>query len=271
MQKQKVTACIVTYGGFEEAAQGAESLLRCTRGVDLTLYLVDNASPDGTGEKLAQRFAGAQGVEVIELAENKGFGGGHNAVLERLDSVYHVVVNPDVVLKEDAVSALCGYLDEHPDVVMATPRLRFPDGREQHVAKRRPTLMALLGRQLPLRFLKKYEDHYLMLDEDLSTEKDVQFCSGCFFVIRTEAFQKLGGFDRRYFMYVEDADLTQEALRLGRVVYWPGTQVVHAWHRSPSRHLSSFFQQLRSMGIYFKKWGFRWGFSLREPPPKEKG
>ena len=269
MQKQKVTACIVTYGGFEEAAQGAESLLRCTQGVDLTLYLVDNASPDGTGEKLAQRFAGAQGVEVIELAENKGFGGGHNAVLERLDSVYHAVVNPDITLDSDAVSALCGYLDEHPDVVMATPRLRFPDGREQQVAKRRPTLMALLARQLPLRFLKKYEDHYLMLDEDLSTEKDVQFCSGCFFVIRTEAFQKLGGFDRRYFMYVEDADLTQEALRLGRVVYWPGAQVTHAWHRNPSRQLSSFFQQLRSMGLYFKKWGFRWGFSLREPPAKE--
>lgn len=109
-----------------------------------------------------------------------------------------------------------------------------------------------------------------MLDEDLSTEKDVQFCSGCFFVIRTEAFQKLGGFDRRYFMYVEDADLTQEALQLGRVVYWPGTQVVHAWHRSPSRHLSSFFQQLRSMGIYFKNGGSAGAFPCGSRPRKKK-
>ena len=262
MQKQKVTASIVTYGGFEEAADAARSLLHCTKGVDLTLYMVDNASPDGTGEKLIETFGKTPGVELLCLEENLGFGGGHNAVLERLDSVYHVVANPDILLQSDAISALCSYLDSHPEVVMVTPRLFFPDGREQYVPRRRPNVMALLSRQLPLRFLKKYEDHYLMRDEDLTLEQEIGFCTGCFFVIRTSVLRQIGGFDRRYFMYVEDADLTRKAMEIGKAVYWPGAQVIHAWHRSPAKKLSSFLRQLWSMGIYFRKWGLRWGFSL---------
>ena len=263
MQKTKVTAAIVTYGGYQEASAAARSILQQTTGVDLTLYLIDNNSPDDTGEKIEREFAGRDGVEVVRLEKNLGFGGGHNAVLDRLESEYHAVVNPDVLLDTDAISALCGYLDAHPEVVMVTPRLYFPDGRPQEVPRRIPNLMALLARQLPLSFLKKYEDHYLMRDEDPNTVQEIGFCTGCFFVIRTAALRRIGGFDRRYFMYVEDADLTREAMRLGKVVYWPGTRVIHAWHRSPSKKLSSFLRQLWSMGIYFRKWGFRWGFSLR--------
>ena len=106
MEKTKVSACIVTYGGYREAAQAAESLLRHTTGVDLSLYLVDNASPDGTGEKLqqAQPQWGPR-VQVMRLARNMGFGAGHNAVLPVLNSKYHAVVNPDITLDEDAHTA----------------------------------------------------------------------------------------------------------------------------------------------------------------------
>ena len=263
MQKTKVSAGIVTYGGYEEASAAARSILQQTKQVQLTLYLIDNASPDDTAQRIEQEFSGQPGVEIIRLEKNLGFGGGHNAVLDRLESEYHVVANPDILLDTDAISALCAYLDEHPEVVMVTPRLYFPDGREQYVPRRSPSVMALLSRQLPLPFLKKYEDHYLMRDEDLDKEQELGFCTGCFFVIRTEALRRIGGFDQRYFMYVEDADLTREAMKLGKVVYWPGTKVIHAWHRIPSKKLSSFLRQLWSMGIYFRKWGFRWGFSLR--------
>ena len=262
-RKQKVTGCIVTYGGFEEAARCARSALLQTHGVDLTLWLVDNASPDGTGARMAEAFAGVPGAHALALPRNLGFGGGHNAVLDRLDSVYHVVMNPDIELDSDAISALCGYLDTHPDVAMVTPRLRYPDGRPQYVPRRKPTFLALLARQLPLHFLKKYEEHYLMLDEDLGCEQDIEFCTGSFFVVRTAALRAVGGFDEQYFMYVEDADLTQKLLRQGRVVYWPGAEVIHAWHRAPHREAGSFLRQLHSMGIYFRKWGFRWGVSLR--------
>ena len=215
MEKTKVSACIVTYGGYREAAQAAESLLRHTTGVDLSLYLVDNASPDGTGEKLqqAQPQWGPR-VQVMRLARNMGFGAGHNAVLPVLNSKYHAVVNPDITLDEDAIGKLCAFLDEHPDVVMATPQLLFPDGTPQYTA-------------------------------------------GCFFVVRTDVFRQMQGFDEGYFMYVEDADITRKAQSYGKVYFTPCTHVYHAWHRSPNKSLKPFFQQISSMLRYWRKWGFR--------------
>ena len=59
MQKTKVTAAIVTYGGYQEASAAARSILQQTTGVDLTLYLIDNNSPDDTGEKIEREFAGS--------------------------------------------------------------------------------------------------------------------------------------------------------------------------------------------------------------------
>lgn len=255
MPRTKASACIVVYGGGEEAANAARSLLCHTKGVDLSLTLVDNASPDGSGEWLAAQEFGAP-VRLVRMAENAGFGKGHNVVLPGLSSDYHFVVNPDITLEDDAVSQLCAWMDAHPDVVMATPRLLFPGGAEQYTAKRRPTAMAILARQLPLPFLKKIERRYLMLDEDLTKPQEIDFCTGCFFVVRTEVFRKMGGFDESYFVYVEDADITREAQKYGKVMYVPYAHVCHAWHRDARRRWKNFWLQIRSMLHYWRKWGF---------------
>lgn len=256
MGKTSVSACIVSYGGYEEVARAASSVLLYTKGVALQLYLVDNHSPDGTGARLAAaHWDGA--VEVLCLPENVGFGSGHNAVLPKLTSRYHVVVNPDITLDTDAIACLCGYMDSHPEVVMATPRLLFPDGREQYTAKRRPSFLALAARQTHLPFLRGVEARYLMRDRDLTKPQEIDFCTGCFFVIRTEAFRQMGGFDESYFMYVEDADLTRKAQAYGKVMYVPQTYVYHAWHRDANKKAANFWMQIRSMLHYWHKWGFR--------------
>lgn len=254
-EKIKVSGCIVAYGGYEEIEKAADSVLQNTEAVDFSLFIVDNNSPDDTAQKLKANFS--QKACVIALDENVGFGRGHNSCLDKLDSQYHAVINPDIMIDTDAISEICSYMQANPEVAIVTPQLRFPSGEIQNVAKRRPSLMALIARQLPFKCLKGYEKHYLMLDEDLSCIKDVEFCSGCFFVIRTDIYKKIGGFDTDYFMYVEDADITQKALRHGRAVYLPSTYVYHAWHRKTRGNLSHFFMQLKSMLLYFKKWGFK--------------
>ncbi|NLW78355.1 MAG: glycosyltransferase family 2 protein [Ruminococcaceae bacterium] len=255
-----LSASVVMYGGADEVHQCLESLAAHTAGGNpagsLALYLVDNASPGGALDALKAQGV-PEGTTVLELPQNRGYGAGHNAVLPLLKSRYHVVSNPDILLRDDAIGAMAAWMDDHPDVVMACPRLLFPDGREQHIAKRRPALLPLLARQLRLGFLKKYEDHYLMRDEDLSRPVDVAFCSGSFFMVRTEVFRRMGGFDEGYFMYVEDADITQKALHYGRAVFLPQVAVTHAWHRDAHRRPRQFWWQVRSMLRYFGKWGFR--------------
>ncbi len=252
----RFSASVVMYGGADEAHRCLDSLSAHTAADGFVVYLVDNASPDGALASL-QKLGLPPCVQLLPQAKNRGFGAGHNVVLPLLNSEYHAVVNPDILLENDALAAMADYMDAHPDVVMTTPRLLFPDGQPQYIAKRRPALLPLLSRQLGFSFLKKYETHYLMLDEDLSQPTDVEFCSGSFFLIRTQAFRAIGGFDEKYFMYVEDADITQKALQHGRAVYLPQVSVVHAWHRAAHRRPRQFFWQLRSMLRYFHKWGFR--------------
>ncbi len=250
----EISACIVSYGGYEEVAAAAASVVKCTKERPLNLYIVDNASPDGTGEKLAATDFGPN-VQVRCLPENLGFGPGHNTVIPDLSSEYHFVLNPDILVEYDVLSEMCAWMDAHPDVVMATPALFFPDGRPQILPKRKPTLLGLLARQ-GVSCFKKHGDHYAMLDEDLTKPTDIQFCTGSFFCVRTDVYRDMGGFDEDYFMYVEDADITQKALQYGRVCYLPQFRAIHAWHRTPNKKFSHFMQQVKSMIRYFRKWGF---------------
>ncbi len=250
---KKVSACIVTYDGYDEARLAASTLLDFTEGVELDLYIIDNDSPDGTGKKMQAEFATRANVMV--LPENKGFGAGHNMVRDLIDSDYHAVINPDITVNEDVLTTMANYLDEHPEVAVVIPKLLYPDGEEQYVAKREPSFMALINRRIPL--FKKVEEHYLMLDEDLTVPQKVEFCTGCFFMMRTDVFKKIGGFDERFFMYFEDADIGRTAMQYGDLAYLPTVEVYHAWHRQTKKKASHFLWQLQSMFRYFKKWGFR--------------
>lgn len=260
MSAVKVSASIVSYGGFDDVVRCVESLLEYTTGCDVEIYLIDNASPDATGARLAEKYAGCDNITVILNEKNLGYGGGHNKCLPLIKSDYHFVVNPDIKIDTDVLSGMAGWLAEHPETAIATPRLLFLNGEIQNIAKRRPTVMALLARQLPFGFLKKYENYYLMLDKSLTEPTEVQFCSGCFFAMPTAVFKKIGGFDEKYFMYVEDADITRKAMAEGKAMYLPQFFVYHAWNRKTRRSAKHFFMQIKSMLRYFKKWGFRWGF-----------
>lgn len=260
-----LSACIVTYNDCDEALRAAASVLEKTRRHPLTLYLVDNGSPDGTGGELqlAQtdgrlRPGPGQSLRVICRSSNAGFGAGHNTVLPELDSDYHFILNPDIQLTGDTLSDLAEWMADHPDAVMARPNLRFPDGRIQVLPLRRCSFRAMAYRQLGfLFFWKKYNDAYVMAGEDLSRPRQIEFCTGSFSVVKTSAFRAAGGFDEAYFMYVEDADLTQKMLRQGQVWLVPQFSAVHLWHRAAHRRLGPMIWQIRSLGRYFSKWGFQ--------------
>ncbi len=262
---QKISACIVVYNGAAEALQAAASVLLHTKNAELDLYLVDNASPDGSGEQLEQAVRDGslcvqenQRVEVIRSAKNLGFGGGHNLVLPKLTSAFHFILNPDILIQDDILSAMADYATGDSTLVMARPALCFPDGKPQELPLRRCTAFAIVYRQLPkLAFLKPFHDKYVMADADLSKPTEISFCTGSFSMLRTAIFRKIGGFDEGYFMYVEDADLTQKALQEGKVMLLPQFSAIHAWHRAPHSDASHFKLQLTSMVRYFNKWGWR--------------
>ncbi len=252
MRDYKISGSIVVYNKPQDARKTVESVLDNT-GEDFTLYVIDNTEDGHINRDLAKDYS----ASYIYSHGNIGFGKAHNSVLDKLDSKYHMVINPDILINSDTVDNLCRFMDSHPEVAIACPKVLNPDGTVQLIAKRRPGLLSLVSRRVHLPFLKKIERDYLMADCDPDVRFPVEFCTGCFFIIRTEVFRKIGGFDEDYFLYFEDADITMKARKEGLAYYAPCARVVHFWHRETAHDKKQFMIQLKSMFIYFKKWGFR--------------
>ncbi len=252
MKDYSISGSIVVYNKPEDAHKTVESVLTHT-GENFSLYVIDNASPEKINEKLKKHFD----TNYIDLEENIGFGKGHNMVLDKINSKYHFIINPDILINDETIDKMCSFLDNHPEIAIACPKVKHPDGSLQYIAKRKPSLAALVARRIPLPFLKKVEDKYLAKELNQDEDFEVEFCTGCFSVIRTDVFKEIGGYDPDYFLYFEDADLTMKAKQHGKAWYVPQAEVIHFWHRETAQSKRMFLLQLKSMFIYFRKWGFK--------------
>ena len=242
----KLSVCTVTYNSQDKIGTAVASIKKHTKGVDYKYFIFDNGSTDNTKQVA---LSADENVIFHENGKNLGFGKANNLILPIMDSKYLAIVNPDIKVDSDVLSELCLYLDTHDDVSMATPKILFPDGKEQILPKRKPKLSYLLGRRLPI--LKKRVKEYTMEDFCIKEPLEVEFITGCFVVIRAEVFKKLSGFDDRFFMYFEDADLTLRAKEYGKTVFLPQFHVIHEWERSSAKsfkylmiHISSMFKFL---------------------------
>ncbi len=241
-----VSASIVTYNDIDRAPDTVKSVVDRTKRYSLKLYVVDNASSDGTAdliEKLGQ-------VSVVKNSKNLGFGAAHNMVLSHELGKYHFVINPDITLNSDCISDMVDYFEANPDVVMAMPKILNTDGTEQKLPKEKPTFKRLFFG----RFSDKIRGEYVWAQREITEPCEIDFCTGCFFCIRTEVFKKLLGFDERYFMYLEDADLALKAKRKGKVMFLPQFSVTHAWERESSKSLKYLFIHIISCFKFLFKW-----------------
>ena len=248
-----VTVSIVSYNNAHELTGVLDSLFAATKGVALTVYVVDNHSTDNTRELVATRYPQ---VQLIELAENCGFGAAHNQVLPLLTSEYHAVLNPDITFSDDVLTALCDYLDAHDDAVLATPLILNTDGTPQAVPRVLPKHRYMFAGQLE-RFggvFRRWRDAYTRRTETFTEPTAIEFCTGCFMLWRTSALRELGGFDERFFMYLEDADLSRRAASHGKLMLVPQVQVTHAWEKASGKSGHFLKIHLQSMHRYFAKW-----------------
>ena len=250
--KMLISASIVTYNDDDKAVAACRSILDNTKRYKVKLYVIDNASTDDTVEKISK----IDGVEVIKNNSNIGFGAAHNKALGCEMGKYHFVINPDIVIKSDVLSDFVDYFEQNTDVVMAMPKICNPDGSEQKLPKEMPTAKRLfLGRLASVSSkFAAIRNEYIWADKEITEPTDVNFCTGCFFCIRSEAFEKLGGFDDRYFMYLEDVDLTIRAKKIGRVVMNPDISVIHEWGRESAKKLKYLLIHICSSIKFLYKW-----------------
>ena len=251
---RRITASIVNYNDFENTCIAVRSLLECTHEASFLLYVVDNSSVRESADRLQELFPQ---ICVIREEKNRGFGAGHNVVLPMIDSEYHAFINPDIRVESDVLGELSNFFDRNADIGLACPATYHEDGRLQLLPKRNPKLIYLLANRLPFKWMRKYRKMYTMDGENLSDVTDVEFVTGCFMFVRTELLRKAGGFDERYFLYFEDADLTRKIRCSARAVYYPFAKVYHGWGRLGAKSLRYLLIQISSMFKYFIKWSMQ--------------
>lgn len=228
--------------------------------------VVDNSDDDAQEALLRELVAQFPSFAYRRNPDgNAGFGHAHNLAFRELPPApLHAVVNPDVRFEPAAVAALLAAMDADPGIVLAGPALFNPDGSRQYLCKRFPTIRALFMRRFIPRALARRTrlqddgDFYEMRDADYHAEIEPEFMSGAFMLFRRETYAALGGFDERFFMYLEDCDITMRARALGRVVYVPAAHVTHEWARGSHRSLRLTWVTIVSAFKLFNKYGWRW-------------
>ena len=198
--------------------------------------VVDNGSTDGSIELVRERFAD---MRLVVSEHNAGYGAAANAAIAACSAPAVLLLNSDTELEPDALPALGRYLAEHPAAAIVGPRLVDADGSLQPSTLAYPTaadmLMGDTGlhrlvRRLPLareRFLRTWAH---------DRARAVPWVTGAALAIRRSAFDAVGGFDERYFMYWEEADLCRRLAGAGfETHYAPVTTVLHARSASTAK------------------------------------
>ena len=202
------------------------------------------------------------GWEIIRGHGNLGYGAAQNLAIRRTDAACHFISNPDVVLDPQALLQGARFLRDHPNAAAIGPRGYDGAGRYAHLAKRMPTVLALLLRALSVApskgFCGRRVGAYLYNDILPSAKaQPVQLLSGCFMACRTTVLKAVGGFDAGYFLYFEDFDLCRRLAAQGELCELPTVKIRHDGGYTASRGLRRGFHFARSGFRFFRRHGWR--------------
>lgn len=234
MTPADVLAVVVSYNPGGDLEPCVRSLLAGGVG---EVVVADNGSVDGAVDALERLVL--PGVRIVRTGGNHGYGGGANRGAAGVTGRPVLVSNADLVVSEGAIDALVERLDEEPDLGIVGPRLRNTDGSVYVSGRPFPSMADAFGHAFLGLVWKEnpWSKRYLLTGWDRETGSDVDWISGAFLLVRAEVWEALGGFDERFFMFMEDVDLCWRTHRAGwRVAMEPAAEVVHVIGAARARH-----------------------------------
>jgi hypothetical protein len=236
-QSMDISVIIVNYNVRQFLENALLSIQRALAGLEGEIFVVDNASDDGSAEMVRSKFPG---VRLIESRENIGFSRANNLALRQATGKFLLLINPDTIVQEDTIRVMMAFFGAHPEAGLAGCKILNPDGSFQLPCRRSfPTpwiaftkiigLSALFPRS---RLFGRYNLSFLDPDQTYPVEA----VSGSFMMLRREVYDAIGGLDEAFFMYGEDLDWCFRVRQTGyRVYYVHATAIVHFKGQSTRR------------------------------------
>ncbi len=261
MQRQVLLVIVAYHPSEEEVTRLSNCLAQLSPRVGYAVVSNDHRS----GEPVEALRYGADCFVVNR--NNPGYGRAINQVaasLPREGPLPELIgaLNTDLAWQQGTFEKLLDWLLQHPDVSVAVPQLVDPQGVVQLLCKQNPTVLGLFSRRfipelLKPDWLKRYDQWYVMAKRDYNSISEVPYLSGCCMLMRTKDFLAAGGFDDRFFLYLEDADITRSLLAYGRALHLPIASIIHHWGRGNHRSWKLTLVNFHSVWLYFSKWGWK--------------
>ncbi len=253
-----ITCSLVSYKNDRQILLAAiNSFLNTT--LKVKLYLIDNSPTDELKDLIF-----SDRVEYIFNPANPGFGAAHNIAIKKAiteKSIYHLILNPDIFFEGGVLEKLVSFMNVNKDIGHVMPKVLYPNNEIQYLCKTNPTPFDLFARRFmpgPIKKLFKARmDKYEYKDKDYSRIMfNIPYLSGCFMFLRTDTLKKVGLFDDRIFMYIEDADLTRRFLEVSKTAYYPDAVVYHHFAKGSHKNWKLTWYSIHGAYIYFNKWGW---------------
>ncbi len=226
-RSEELAVVTVTYSPGPHLDAFLGSIAAATDGAPAVL-MADNGSVDGAPEAAAERYPFAT---LLRTGANLGYGGAVNFAVAQIDPdvEFVLVANPDVRFEPGTIDELLAAARRIPTAGSVGPLIRDPDGTVYPSARQIPRLVSGAGHAVLGTVWKKnpWTTAYKQADAAI-LERDAGWLSGSCLLVRRAAFDSVGGFDDRYFMYMEDVDFGDRLTRAGwRNVYVPSAEIVH--------------------------------------------
>lgn len=247
----KLSIILVSWNTRQLLADCLDSVYVYPPNDSFEVLVVDNASGDGSAAMVRERFPQAR---LIESEKNVGFAQGNNLAVPLCSGEYVLLLNPDTVVKPQALDALVQFMDAHSEAGAAGSRLLNPDETLQPSCHPAPTLARELWRLFHLDRIRPF-GAYHMHRWDMNQPREVDVIQGASFIVRKAILDKIGFLDGRYFMYSEEVDLCYRLQKAGwKLYYVPASRVIHYGGQSTKLVAADMFLQLY-LGklMYFRK------------------
>ena len=243
----RLSVIIVSYNTRDMTLDCLRVLQSELRELTAEVFVVDNASTDGSADAVREAFPE---VRLIANPRNAGFGAANNLALAQARGHYLLLLNTDAFPRPGAVGMLIDYLERHPTVGVVGPRLLYKDGSLQQSCFRFPTPLGAWAENVGLTRVLR---HHAAFDDyrgwDHAIEREVDFVIGACLLLRRKVYERVGGFDERFFMYQEEADWQRRVHEAGwTVAFTPSAEAVHlagaSGRAEPVRISGHFFESL---------------------------
>lgn len=244
----ELTIVIVSWNARRFVQKCLSSLQAATIGLDTEVFVIDNASSDGTPELIEQQFPK---IKLIRNPMNAGFAAANNIGIVLSRGKYVALINSDVEVPAGCLQKMICYLDRYPSVGMLGPKMLTSSGSAAPSCMRRPSLRILLTHALGLASFLPNLNLHVQNPESLGTQS-VDVLNGWFWLVRKEALDQVGLLDERFFMYGEDIDWCHRFWNGGwKVVYFPDAEAVHYGGASSARAPVRFYIEMQRANLQY--------------------